>query len=230
MRECNKEIFYNGFRSFGTHSATHYNISCHKCYDSTKIVTYKKLVSKSFSVEKNDIIQLKYNRKLIFDISCEVPGIVGGSKSIIARHCAVQFDHVAIHYENKLGIRNPVCVACKPGYAPILATQTVDQVEEHFISECVLIEHCRSSRTFNRCDRCEDRFVLKYEPNNSRISQQQQCVPNQVRGCWVGYENRECVQCQQGFVLLQGLCLEADAEECLKMGSLQVYESEAEYL
>ena len=52
---------------------------------------------------------------------------------------------------------NPNCVACKPGYKPI-----VDQVNTKMINSCQKIEKCSENgkNTFNKCTQCEEGYFL----------------------------------------------------------------------
>lgn len=42
---------------------------------------------------------------------------------------------------------NPICVACKPGFKPVLNAN-----KNYVIDRCIEIENCANSNSFNTCE------------------------------------------------------------------------------
>ena len=44
-----------------------------------------------------------------------------------------------------------MCIACKPGYKPVLSSSDAASVDYKYITSCELINECESSTEYNKC-------------------------------------------------------------------------------
>ena len=58
---------------------------------------------------------------------------------------------------------NPVCIACKPKFKPTYSGQNAKSVDYSYVLSCDSIPNCLISTEYNKCQECDDKFVLLYD-------------------------------------------------------------------
>ena len=229
INECEKSTFYNGLGSlvgqfdgsFFTFPFDYYT-GCHKCLNN-KIPT--------ISILKNEISPTITNSKglpkFIYPFgfaasNTDKTGLLSGTTGYVSScqtngmgkigvsFCGMMEYSIDLPYNNLATsddgsiskTANPLCIACKPGYKPIMSTNSVNS---YSISACTVISNCMNSIsiTFNRCDICMGTNSLKYDntaPNGLTFGLE--CVPSGQENCLV-YNTTltQCSKCGTGYIL-----------------------------
>ena len=91
------------------------------------------------------------------------------------------------------------CYHCKPGY------------RKNEDNTCTRIEYCDVSQTVDKCDICQEGYVVDLNGNS--------CIENTIEHCWISDEPKKCLKCQDGFLLYDNRCFKLDDYSCNKYNS-----------
>ena len=153
--------------------------------------------------------------------SCQTNGL----DKVITLNCAIQeliIDKLVQNTEVYNNERNPRCVACLPGYKPVM-TELLDGSK--YISACQTILNCDlvKSKTFNKCDSCAGKYSLNYNSDFiNGYSDGLSCVFGSSN-CFIYDDiNKGCVKCNEGSILNpDGICDMVNLSNCENIGFVE---------
>jgi hypothetical protein len=233
MDSCDTRVYYAGIGSHDINSHLDLHVSCHKCLNSTLIVTISRLKPWTLPSTAN-----QFTRKLNEDrdvtghwdaTSCMLRGIIKeNDNGLFPTNCAVQQvvpSEKLQGYTSSLSVPpNPVCVACLPMYKPRLSINNIIDENYKFIAACTLITNCEKSSIFNACEQCKINFVLKVNLAAPGLSMFDECVASTIQFCLIGEPDGKCVLCQKGFVLNSyGFCDDLKVNKCSRAGKRRTF-------
>lgn len=217
MAKCDLGVYYEGLGNHINDGSINAWVSCHQCIDSTKIPTFSRGIRVgSLNGGAPEIA----SKNFYTQTDCVQPGY-SSQFSSFPQNCAIQevYGDVALKTYDPADMTdiNPICVACKPGYAPVL---TADG--SNIITECKKIDGCDTLRgltMFNKCTYCEDGKVLNAEMN--------ECLTNSIANCYIGLDESEkkiCNECKEGYVPTpnKAVCNEVLFQNCLSLKRLRL--------
>ena len=239
MPECDSSIHYNGLGSHDKSAKLDLYIRCHKCTDTTKIITFTLLKTYFLPEDVSTVEPGKAEltkTDLLRQNECFIKGFHEKFSSTFPNNCAAQLvitdKKLQVYTLDLLIPPNPLCVACKPGFKPSLSDLNIENVGFKYIISCGEILNCKTSNLFNGCDECDDGHVLSYDENEKGLTAGQDCVANSIEGCLVGVTNLKCYKCKPGYFLNSaGLCDDVGIlETCKNIGSMTPYNTAFDYL
>lgn len=252
MDGCDANKFYTGIGNYSSLIKLNYFISCSVCSNNNEVVTFPYGVVRwiipavigadtKVTVTTNDATNVDAAdlTKILMPMnSCEMKGLVEQNSNSFPNSCAVQ----TILPELKLFVYtielettpNPICVACLPKYRPSLSNVIAKGYDFKYIIACESISNCKTSLEYNKCQECEDNFVLQYDSTaeNSWKTKAEFCVSNTLVGCLVGETDGICYRCKDGYILnTMGICdLVMQDERCKEKGPIISYDNAFDYL
>ena len=217
--DCKPEIYHHGLTSEPEFSDLHYHVSCHQCKNPDDLISFITFpVNSETFFDGGDPSTFDISLTTVPKNFCRVPGIFLNNPDFPA-NCSIQEVISAPFKAFNVATpdpNNPVCRACKPGFAPVYYTRVSDS--KKYIKVCSPITNCHSSIDFNRCSLCEDGFALKFESAHPGLSLQQECIVNDVPNCHIAADQPGCLKCHAGYILqdIQGKahCLQQNNYYC----------------
>ena len=229
MEGCNTNVFYTGIGNYSDHIKLSYFISCSVCSNPAQIVTFPYGV-KRWHIPENltgeIFVSAQTNYSDFFDRdvggpntrkgvlkamnSCEMKGLIETQESAFPNNCAVQVILTELKlwpYTIELELTpNPICVSCLPKFRPTISGVVALNRAFKYIISCEGITECKFSEEYNKCQECNEGFVLKYESSvtNSWKSKAEHCIINTLVGCLVGELEGKCYRCKDGYILNTG--------------------------
>ena len=217
MTVCDLGVYYEGLGNHLNDGSLNAWVSCHQCMDTSLIPTFSRGIRVG---PLNGGAPQIASKNFYTQTDCVKPGYSSQFSSFPA-NCAVQevygdLDLKDIDLADSTGT-NPVCVACKPGYKPVMTT-----VGDIIISECQKIVGCdtlKGMTMFNKCTYCEEGKVLNADMN--------ECLTNSISNCYIGLDETEkkiCNECKEGYVPTpnKAVCNQVIFNNCLKLNRLRL--------
>jgi hypothetical protein len=147
-----------------------------------------------------------YTGKYVFPANCAL-GIVNVWSAFDASHAstATNVDRA------KIGV---MCVACKPAFKAVGATDTTNAVVQGMVSSCTAIANCQTSATFNLCDACATGYLFQVDV--SGLVDYTTCVATALTNCQLLTSATVCFLCANGYYKnLDGVCEQFTSPNCV---------------
>ena len=219
MTKCDLGVYYEGVGSHLNDGSISAWLSCHQCMNLEEIPTFSRgirvgalnggqpmIATKNFYTQTDCVKPGYSNQNNAFPTNCAVQEVYGDINLTV--YDAAALDPTTF---------NPQCVACKPGYKPVMST-----IAATVIMSCEEITNCDSLRgltMFNKCTYCQEGYVL----NDTKDA----CLKNSIPNCYMGLDETNkkiCNECKEGYVPTpnKAICNQVIFNNCLKLKNLRL--------
>lgn len=189
-------------------------VTCHQCVNTSLIPSFTFFYMTAKNVSSIDFVYQHSSNKTMI---CDTPAVAG---------CMIQFITIDDSLKVKWGNRDKVCVYCKPMFTPTYSTTVDDFFPYQIITACNAISQCDASYFPNKCEECvtdtnspaTNRHNLKTTgevtvcEDHNYIATNPYCKSTlAVTSSSIG----SCVECKDGFVSLNSICVKLNVTTCL---------------